>query len=127
MFLCNAFKYEGFTMLSSDPLPPTQLRVTGRTTNTVSISWQHDSSKSYCEKWKVNYAEKDKTQIKTIAINSVVEKSVTIRSLAPGMTYTIKVFAITSGDVVSKTAVELEATTSKYQAHLYYYINPQKN
>ena len=114
-------------MLSSDPLPPTQLRVTGRTTNTVSISWQHDSSKSYCEKWKVNYTEKDKSEIKTISISSVAEKSVTIPSLDPGMTYNIKVFAVTSGDVVSKTAIELEATTSKYQAHLYYYINPQKN
>ena len=108
------------TLLSSDPLPPTSVTVTGRTTNSVSISWQHDSSKSYCEKWKVVYTEKDKTQIKTITINSVAEKSVNIPSLVPGRTYTIKVFAITSDDVVSKTAKEMDGTTGKYQAHLHY-------
>ncbi|KAK2163049.1 hypothetical protein NP493_1486g00017 [Ridgeia piscesae] len=93
------------------PLPPTSVTVTGRTTNTVSISWEHDSTKSYCEKWKVEYTEKDKTQMKTIPIDSVDVKSVTIPSLAPGRTYTIKVFAITSDGVVSKTAKELDVTT----------------
>ena len=63
------------------------------------------------------YTEKDKTQDKTIPINSVGEKSVTITSLDPGRTYTIKVFAITSDDVVSKTAKEMDVTTGKYQAH----------
>ena len=114
------FKYQVSALLCSDPLPPTSVRVTGRTTNTVSISWQHDSTKSYCEKWKVEYTEKDKIQIKTIPINSVDVKSVTIPGLAPGMTYTIKVFAITSDGVVSQTAKELDVTTSKYQAHLLY-------
>ena len=106
--------------MCSDPLPPTSVTVTGRTTSSVSVSWQYDTTKSYCQKWKVEYTEKDSVTTETIAIDSVYKKSVTIPSLTAGLTYTIKVFAITSNNVVSKKEAIPDVTISKYHAHLYY-------
>ena len=47
-------------------------------------------------------------------MKNVDEREVTLPSLKSGLTYTIKVFAITTDDVVSQTAAEIEATASKY-------------
>ena len=100
-------------LLFSDPLPPTDLTVTERTVNSVRISWQYDSSKSYSVKWRVEYTEKDTINTKTIEKN-VNDREVNIPDLMSGLTYTIKVFAITTDDVVSQTAAEIAATSSKY-------------
>ena len=88
--------------------------MTGRTTNSVSISWQHDRSTSYSEKWKVEYTEKGKGDTKNITTKDVNQQEVTIPTLTPGLTYSIKVSAVTTNDVLSQTAAEKEATVSKY-------------
>ena len=97
----------------SDPLPPTGLRVADSTTNSVTIQWTHDATKSFCLKWNVTYTEKNKTDVKAFTTNSANEKELTLGRLAPGLTYIIRVFGVTTNDVVSRMATTLEATVSK--------------
>ena len=99
----------------SDPLPPIGLRVMNSTTNSVTIQWTHDATKSFCLKWNVTYTEKNKTDVKAFTTNSVNEKELTLEHLAPGLTYIIRVFGVTTNDVVSRMATTLEATVSKYR------------
>ena len=103
----------------SDPLPPTGLRVTDSTSNSMTIQWTHDATKSFCLKWNVTYTEKKKTDVKAFTTNSVNENELTLGRLAPGLTYIIRVFGVTTKDVVSRMPTQLEATVSKYHIQIY--------
>ena len=97
-------------------MPPTNLEVqsASTTTDSVKVTWSYDSTKSFCEKWKVNYKVKDTDDTKESTTNNVNEQEMTIPELIPGQTYTISVFGVTTGDVISETSVDIDATVSKY-------------
>ena len=83
------------------------------TTTSLKIQWRYDDKKSFCEKWGVNYTKTGDNDFNTIVTNSVADQETTIPSLTPGQSYTIKVFGITTNNIVSQTT-QLAATVSKY-------------
>ena len=99
-----------------DPLPPTNLEVqtASTTTDSVTVTWSYDSTKSFCEKWKVKYKVKGTSDTSELTTSNVNEQEMTIPGLTPGKTYTISVFGVTTGDVISQTSVDKHATVSKY-------------
>ena len=99
-----------------DPLPPTHLEVqtASTTTDSVKVTWSYDNTKSFCEKWKVKYKVKGTSHTKELTTHNVTEQEMTIPRLISGQTYTISVFGLTTGDVISQTSVDKAATVSKY-------------
>ena len=100
--------------LSTDPLPPTKVTAETHTTETdrVTVSWEYDESLSYCEKWRVNYTVKDLVDMKSIDTTSASVLQIVIDKLQAGQIYTISVYSVTIGGVVSKTSVDTDVTVS---------------
>ena len=76
--------------------------------------WTYDKSKSHVEKWRVQY----KVKRNSLKKNSTGAGSAdilwkTISDLLSGHMYTIYVYAITTGDIVSQDAARLDITVSK--------------
>jgi len=82
------------------------------------LQWRYDSGKSLCVKWNVTYTETDKDTTDGFNINTASARDVVIDSLTPGLTYTIYLFAVTTNDVVSQTAAQVEATVSKCKCNV---------
>ena len=100
--------------MSSDPLPPTKVTSDTHKTETdrVTVSWEYDETKSYCEKWRVSYTVKGIADIKTVDTTSANELQIIIDNLQPGQNYTISVYGVTIGGVVSETSVDTDVTVS---------------
>ena len=105
-----------------DPLPPTNLEVqtASTTTDSVKVTWSYDSTKSLCEKWKVEYKVKDTSDIKELTTDNVNKQGMTIPGLISGQTYTISVFGVTTGGIISEMSVDIDATVSKYPMNMLY-------
>ena len=103
-------------------MPPTNIEVqtASTTTDSVRVTWSYDSTKSFCEKCKVKYKVKDTSDTKELTTDSANEKEMTIDKLTPGETYTISVFGVTKGDVISLTSIDIDATVSKYPMNMMY-------
>ena len=97
-------------------MPPTNLEVqtASTTTDSVKVTWSYDSTKSLCEKWKVKYKVKGTSDTSELTTSNVNEQEMTIQGLISGQTYTISVFGVTTGDVISQTYVDIDAIVSKY-------------
>ena len=98
----------------TDPLPPTKVAADTHKTETdrVTVSWEYDKTKSYCEKWRVNYTVKGLADIKSVDTTSASELQIIIDKLQPGQIYTISVYGVTIGGLVSKTSVDTDVTVS---------------
>ena len=109
----------------SDPLPPTNLEVqtASTTTDSVTVTWSYDNTESFCEKWKVKYKVKDASDTKELTTSNVNKLEMTIPGLTAGETYTISVFGVTTGDVISQTSVNTDATVSKYPTEYNAWVN----
>ena len=104
----------GLLLLLTDPESPTNLHVTTRTTNSVSLQWQYDNSRSIIEMWRVLYSEKDNKEIAELTTEDIAKRELTIYNLTPGQTYNVKLFAVTTGDIASQVPAEITATISMY-------------
>ena len=81
----------------------------------MKVTWSYDSTKSFCEKWKVKYKAKGTNDITEKTTSNVNEQEMTIPGLTAGETYTISVFGVTTGDVISQTSFDIDVTVSKYR------------
>ena len=104
----------GLLLLVTDPESPTNLHVTTRTTNSVSLQWQYDNSRSLIEMWRVLYSEKENKGIAEITTEDIAKRELTIYNLTPGQTYNIELFAVTTGDIASQVPAEITVTISMY-------------
>ena len=98
---------------TTDPLPPT--KVTAKTmteTDRVTVSWEYDKIQSYCEKWRLNYTVKGLAHKTHKYTSSANELEIVIDKLQAGQHYTISVYGVTIGGVVSKTSVDTDVTVS---------------
>ena len=81
-------------------------------TDRVTASWKYDETKSYCEKWRVNYTVKGLVDMKSVHTNSANELQIVIDKLQAGQNYSISVYGVTIGGVVSKPSVDTDVTVS---------------
>ena len=81
-------------------------------TDRVTVSWEYDETKSYCEKWRVNYTVKGLADMKSVDTSSANELQIVIDKLQAGQNYSISVYGVTIGGVVSKTSVDTDVTVS---------------
>ena len=63
--------------------------------------------------WRVLYSEKDKEEIAELITEDITKRDVTIDSLIAGQTYTIRLFAVTTGDIASQVPAVITTTLSK--------------
>ena len=96
-------------------MPPKHLMVQKHltTTTSVTVAWQHDSSKSHIEKWRVTYTLKDMPVGTSIDTTSASVLRKTIGGLTAGQNYTISVSGVTRGGIVSHNSAQVEITVSK--------------
>ena len=100
--------------LSSDPLPPANLQVKRDSTKTdsVTVTWESQSTMSYSKKWMVQYTVKTKYDMKHINTSSANTEGQVIDGLVAGETYTISVYGVTYDGIVSLLPVQVDATVS---------------
>ena len=74
--------------------------------------WAYDKRKSHVENWKVQYTAKGNSAVKSVNTTSVDVLQKTIGGLSSGQNYTIFVYGMTTGGVVSQDAATLDVTVS---------------
>ena len=100
--------------VSSDPLPPTQLRVdTDITTTSVTVKWAYDEARSHSTMWRVMYTVKGKSDMTFLDTRNADQLKQNISGLTPGQTYSVSVYGVAASDRVSKSAVQVDATASE--------------
>ena len=106
-----------------DPLAPTRLEVLKdmTTTSSVTVIWTYDKSILHVERWRVQYKLKGQSIIKSVDTSSAEILRKTIGGLSSGENYTIYVYGITRGGIVSQDAAVLDITVSKC---LTYFVLP---
>jgi len=105
-------------MCSLDPETPTSLQVASATTHSIKIKWQYDKTASLIVTWKILFKETGKVEVTELVTDDVTKRDVNIDHLAPGVTYNIRLFAITTGDIASPAPAEINATSSKYMRNV---------
>ncbi|XP_059175295.1 tyrosine-protein phosphatase 10D-like [Physella acuta] len=89
------------------PLPPENVsKVKGETNETnVKITWQHDATKTYCEKWEITWLTYSQT------VNTTQDKTYTstVGQLVAGKTYTVTVVSVVGNK--RSNNVQLKVTT----------------
>ena len=78
----------------------------------MTASWEYGKSQSYYEKWRVSYTVIGSGGMKSLNTTSANELKMVISQLQAGQNYTIRVYGVTIGGVVSKTYVDTDATVS---------------
>ena len=101
--------------MSSGPLPPSRLEVMRdrTTTRRITVVWSYDKRKSHVENWKVQYTAKGNSDVKSLNTTSVDVLQKTIGGLFSGEIYTVFVYSMTTGGLVSQDAAMLDVTVSK--------------
>ena len=74
--------------------------------------WTYDKRKSHVENWKVQYTAKGSSAVKSLNTTSVDVLQKTVGGLSSGQNYTIFVYSMTTGGVVSEDAATLDVTVS---------------
>ena len=98
----------------ADPMPPSDMKVSVITTANVTIQWKYKATQAASiERWRIVYRESGKSESQEISTNDVSTRELTIDNLKSGMTYVIKVYAISAGDVSSHSNDYLTATVRK--------------
>ena len=97
-------------------MPPSRLEVMRdlTTTRRVTVMWTYDKRKSHVENWKVQYTAKGSSDVKSLNTTSVDVLQKTIGGLFSGQIYTVFVYSITTGGLVSQDAAMLDVIVSKY-------------
>ena len=98
----------------ADPMPPSDMKVSVITTANVTIQWKYKATQAASiERWRIVYRESGKSESQEISTHDVSTRELTIDNLKSGMTYVIKVYAISAGDVSSHSNDYLTATVRK--------------
>ena len=81
-------------------------------TDRVTVSWKYDTSQSFCEKWRVNYTVNGVADMTHKYISSASELETIIDNLQAGQNYTIRIYGVTIGGLVSQTSRDTDVTVS---------------
>ena len=103
-----------------DPLPPTDLQVTNTSTSSVTIHWKYNNNETlHIERWSIVYTETGRSEDKQSSTNAVDDRDMTINNLTTGMTYLVRMYAVSAGDISSRATSYLTATVGKFTKIIY--------
>ena len=70
------------------------------------------------------YMETGRSEGKLSSTNAVEDRDMTINSLTTGMTYVIRMYAVSAGDISSRATSYLTATVGKCTDMYNYFVRP---